>query len=281
MHDLVRSMSLKITKGKNVVISGFDLKEIPNEGEWTKDPEKLPNSVSNLENLKALNLRYYWTLVYIPDLGKLKKLREFDLSGTGIKKVPQGMEELVNLRSLSLIEMDCLVILPEGLFLNFQLLQYLRLPFQIKAPAEEISSGVNKYYGPGFMYEANRNELILHQCDLKNEEKDDFRLENCEGLSNSLLDDFPRMNKPSSLKVLKISKCGEVECCLTNKQFLTANQELESRFLSLSNLEEIKLIELQNFIGLIQNIGAAIEPPLPQAAVFSSLQSLSIWGVTK
>ncbi|PIN13163.1 hypothetical protein CDL12_14219 [Handroanthus impetiginosus] len=368
MHDLVRSMALQITKGKNLVISGLHLKEIPNEGEWTKDLEKVslmhnsimeiqdgmspncpnlmtlilhqnpltflpdsfflqldnlcsldlsdtrieksPNSVSNLENLKALNLRYCWML------------------GTGIKNVPQGMEELVNLRSLSLIETDFLVILPEGLFLNFPLLQYLHLPFQMKAPAEEISrlklleqfwgrmqnvsdfskcircrqnqltifiimvdSGVNKYYGPGFMYEANRNELILHQCDLKNEEKDDLSklfhdiqflgLENCKGLSNSLLDDFPRLNKPSSLKVLKISKCGEIECFLTNKQFLTANQELELRFLSLSNLEEIKLIGLQNFIGLIQNIGAAIEPPLPQATVFSSLQSLSIWRCNK
>ncbi|PIN26655.1 hypothetical protein CDL12_00588 [Handroanthus impetiginosus] len=337
MHDLVRAMALKITKGKNMVISGlYSLKEIPNEGAWTKDLEKvslmcngimeipdgmlldcpnlttlilhqnplhfisdsffsqldnlcfvdlsytkiekLPNSLSNLENLKALNLRFCWRLVEIPDLGKLKKLRELDLSSTAIKKVPQGMEELVNLRFLSLIDAEFLDILPEGLFLNLRLLQCLHLPFKIKAPIDEIMNlkyleefegrvknvsdfskyirrrqsqltifgilvceGVTECYG-------DRHKVIVRQCDLKNEGEEAsgilvhniyfLMLEKCEGLSNSLLDDFPRLNKPSSLKVLEISKCRAIECFLTNEQFLMANQEIESStlFFSLRSL---------------------------------------------
>ncbi|PIN26650.1 hypothetical protein CDL12_00583 [Handroanthus impetiginosus] len=361
MHDLVKAMALKITKGKNMAISGLDsLKEIPNEGEWTKDLEKvslmcngimeipdgmllecpnlttlilhqnplhfisdsfftqldnlsfvdlsytkiekLPNSLSNLENLKALNLQFCWRLVEIPDLGKLKKLRELDLSSTAIKKVPQGMEELVNLRFLSLIDAEFLEILPEGLFLNLRLLQCLHLPFKIKAPIDEIMSlkyleefegrvknvsDFNKYIRRrqsqltifGILvcegvteYNGDRHKVIVRQCDLKNEGEEAsgilvhsihfLMLEKCEGLSNSLLDDFPRLNKPSSLKVLEISKCRAIECFLTNEQFLMANQEIESCFLPLWNLEEIKLIGLQNFTGLIQNIGPAVVPPL-------------------
>ncbi|PIN25340.1 Leucine-rich repeat (LRR) protein associated with apoptosis in muscle tissue [Handroanthus impetiginosus] len=196
MHDLVRSMALKITRGKNLVLSRLYLKEIPNKGKWIKDLEKvslmknsmieipdgmspacpklitlilsdnplkfipdsffsklgnlcfldlsttdiekLPNSLSNLENLKALNLRGCRHLVDIPDLGKLKKLRELDLSRTSIEKVPQGMEKSANLIFLSLIFAKSLKTLREGLFLNFPLLQCLRLPCHIEAPLEEI-----------------------------------------------------------------------------------------------------------------------------------------------
>ncbi|PIN22616.1 Apoptotic ATPase [Handroanthus impetiginosus] len=266
--------------------------------------EKLPKSLSNMENLKALNLSLCGELVDIPNLGKLKKLRELDLSGTSIKKLPQGMEELVNLRFLLLDSAIFLDILPKGLLLNFPYLQCLRLPYEIKAPIEEIvklkhleeflggvenvsdfskyiryrqtqltifriivNGGVIKYYGPGFIHEDNKNEVIIYQCDLKYEEAEDMgmlvhdihflTLHECKGLSNSLLNDFSRMKKPSSLKVLKISRCTGIEGFLTNKQFLMASQESKSHFLPLWTLEEIKLCGLQNFIGLIHKIGLA------------------------
>ncbi|PIN20234.1 Apoptotic ATPase [Handroanthus impetiginosus] len=386
MHDLVRSMALKITKGKNMALSGFYLKEIPNEGEWIRNLEKvslmdnkiieisdgmspdcpklttlilshnplkfipdsffsrldnlcfldlsstkitkLPNSLSNLENLKALMLRSCLSLVDIPNLGKLKKLRELDLSGTAIKTVPQGMEELFNLRFLLLLFTKSLDTLPEGLLLKFPLLQFLCLPPEIKAPVEEIlrlehleqftgrvknvsdfskfircrqsqltsfmimvGRRADNHIRAAFAREDDRKKVIFHQCDLKNEEAlhlsmlfhniEFLRLQNCEGLSNCLLEDFPRLNSPSSLKVLEISSCGGIECILTNEKFLAASQELESRFLPIRSLERIKLCHMENFIGLIQNIGAAVEPPLPQAAVFSSLRSLFIYGCNK
>ncbi|PIN25342.1 Apoptotic ATPase [Handroanthus impetiginosus] len=317
MHDLVRSMALKITKGKNMVFSKLYLKEIPNEEEWVKDLEKvslmnntmieipdgmspdcpklktlilshnplkfipdsffsklgnlclldlsntdiekLPNSLSNLENLKALNLQGCQRLVDIPDLGKLKKLRELDLSHARIEKVPQGMEELANLIFLSLIFAESLKTLPEG---------------------DDDSERWN------LVLENHPNQVVLFQCDLKNEEEEDFSmlfhdnkflvLQNCEGVRNFLLTDFSKSNKPSPLECLDISHCGEMEYFLTNEQFLTASQELDSCFFLLRTLESIMLRDLENFIGVIQNIGVAVKRPLPQAAVFSSLQSLTI-----
>ncbi|PIN26654.1 Apoptotic ATPase [Handroanthus impetiginosus] len=362
MHDLVRAMALKITKGKYMVISdSWSLKEILTEGDQIKDLEKvclmckdvieipdgmslnypnlttlifrwytlkfipdsffsrldnlcflnlsstgiekLPNSLSNFEKLKSLDLSYCQNLVDIPDLGKLKKLKEFDLFATAITKLPQG------------------------LFLNFPLLEVLRLPYTMKAPVEEIVSlkfleefegrvenvsDLNKYFTCrksqfldmfqilvfGWDFERLRdyenirralghsyrkNQVKVRGCDLKNEDLSVFvrdirslTLTKCKGLSNSVLDAFPRLSKPSFLKVLEICHCQEIECLLDNEPFLTANLEYESRFPLLRNLEKIALIRLPNFIAFFQNIGAAIQPPLPQAIVSSSLRFLDI-----
>ncbi|PIN27019.1 hypothetical protein CDL12_00214 [Handroanthus impetiginosus] len=92
--------------------------------------KKSPHSLSNLENVKFLNPRNCWRLVRNPDLGKLWKLRDhhvaspLDMSRALIRKVPQGMEELVNLRFLSLHEIT-LFRLPDfiGLIQRFQNLE--------------------------------------------------------------------------------------------------------------------------------------------------------------
>ncbi|PIN13165.1 Apoptotic ATPase [Handroanthus impetiginosus] len=271
--------------------------------------EKLPNSLSNLEKLKSLDLSYCQNLVDIPNLGKLKKLKEFDLFATAITKLPQG------------------------LFLSFPLLQVLRLPYTMKAPVEEIVSlkcleefdgrvenvsDLNKFFTyrkSQFMdmfhilvfgrdYEKLRdyemswrtkrhylyreNQVKVRGCDLKNEDLSvlvqdipSLTLTVCKGLSNSLLDAFPRLSKPGSLKALTICDCQEMECFLDNKAFLTANLEYESRFPLLGNLERIALFRLPNFIAFFQNIGAAIEPPPPQAIVSSSVRVLIIWECYK
>ncbi|PIN24641.1 Apoptotic ATPase [Handroanthus impetiginosus] len=249
--------------------------------------EKLPNSFSNLEKLKSLDLSYCQNLVDIPDLGKLKKLREFDLFATAITKLPQG------------------------LFLHFPLLEVLRLPYRMKAPVEEIVSlkclelfngrvenvsDLNKYFTYRksqfvdmfhiLVFELDyewvsclqrssfcKNQVKAHGCDLKNEDLSvlvqdipSLTLKKCRGLSNSLLHAFARLSKPSSLKALTIWDCREIECLLDN----------ESRFPLLRNLEQISLMMLPNFIALFRKIGAAIQPPPPQAIVFSSLRFLEI-----
>ncbi|KAF3671562.1 hypothetical protein FXO38_06537 [Capsicum annuum] len=66
----------------------------------------LPSSISNLESLTALSLRGCGGLKSVPALGKLKNLRVLDVFQTGIKEVPQGMENLVKLKFLDMGGID-------------------------------------------------------------------------------------------------------------------------------------------------------------------------------
>ncbi|KDO37155.1 hypothetical protein CISIN_1g041519mg, partial [Citrus sinensis] len=64
--------------------------------------EVLPNSVSDLTNLRSLLLRWCGILKRVPSLAKLLALQYLDLEGTWIEEVPEGMEMLENLSHLSL-----------------------------------------------------------------------------------------------------------------------------------------------------------------------------------
>ncbi|KAL9381673.1 hypothetical protein Peur_024708 [Populus x canadensis] len=62
---------------------------------------ELPDSVSELLSLTALVLKKCKNLRHVPSLEKLRVLKRLDLSGTrALKKMPQGMECLSNLRYL-------------------------------------------------------------------------------------------------------------------------------------------------------------------------------------
>ncbi|XP_057460639.1 probable disease resistance protein At5g63020 [Actinidia eriantha] len=82
-----------------------------------RDLEKLPNSISDLENLTALKLQFCKSLTYVPPLGKLRALQELDLSYTHIKEVPEGVDKLVNLKNLNM-EGTRLERLPSGIILG-------------------------------------------------------------------------------------------------------------------------------------------------------------------
>jgi len=62
--------------------------------------ENLPDSVSNLVSLTALLLIHCEKLHHVPSLEKLSALKRLDLFWTPLKKMPQGMECLINLRYL-------------------------------------------------------------------------------------------------------------------------------------------------------------------------------------
>ncbi|XP_056173015.1 probable disease resistance protein At4g27220 [Syzygium oleosum] len=65
---------------------------------------ELPNSISDLVNLRALLLRECWELCRIPYLGKLSSLTKLDVHGCRYLKVVEGLELSVNLRYLDLFK---------------------------------------------------------------------------------------------------------------------------------------------------------------------------------
>ncbi|XP_027171983.1 probable disease resistance protein At4g27220 [Coffea eugenioides] len=129
-------------KLSSLLLPQFFIKEIPDSFfrhmyglkvlnlEGCRGIPELPNSVSDMVNLTALILRSCDELMFVPPLGKLKQLRDLDLSRTRIEDLPQGWESLVNLERLDLGNCWYLKpkIIPKGTFFQFHRLQRLLLP---------------------------------------------------------------------------------------------------------------------------------------------------------
>ncbi|XP_030453522.2 probable disease resistance protein At4g27220 [Syzygium oleosum] len=87
---------------------------------------ELPNSISNLVNLRALLLRKCGELRRIPCLGKLRSLRKLDAHGCVCLEALEGLEMLVNLRYLDLTGTHIRG-LPKGTLGGLLDLQYLKV----------------------------------------------------------------------------------------------------------------------------------------------------------
>ncbi|GAB4829837.1 hypothetical protein Ancab_040666 [Ancistrocladus abbreviatus] len=93
---------------------------------------RLPDSISNLENLRALVLSSCEALEYVPSLAKLRKLKELDLFDCKeLKDAPDGMEELVNLRYLNIKDSKELKLRWDLLSSKFLDLEDLRLEWSM------------------------------------------------------------------------------------------------------------------------------------------------------
>ncbi|MBA0733542.1 hypothetical protein Gogos_017541, partial [Gossypium gossypioides] len=119
--------------------------------------EQLPNSVSNLETLNALVLRGCKELRYVPSLEKLKALRKLDLRGTGIEKVPKGLEMLANLTYLNLCT-ESLKELPIAILPRLSCLQCLVL--YVKLPSVKMNGLEAARLRKLEVFEGRFNELI-------------------------------------------------------------------------------------------------------------------------
>ncbi|KAG6390527.1 hypothetical protein SASPL_148265 [Salvia splendens] len=116
MHDLVRSMALKICEGKYMVRAGNEsLNEIPKESEWAKDLEKVSFMKSGImriregmspdcPKLSTLLLRDNIWLEFIPDsfFSKMQGLCTLDLCRTNITKLPNSICAMKSLKALLL-----------------------------------------------------------------------------------------------------------------------------------------------------------------------------------
>ncbi|KAK8589097.1 hypothetical protein V6N12_023503 [Hibiscus sabdariffa] len=126
MHDVIRNKALSIECGpRSYVKAGLQLKELPDEREWTTgnfdkvldlsytNILNLPDSISNLGNLNSLVLRRCHKLRYLPSLAELKALKKLDLYQTAISEIPPQMEMLEKLAYLGL-QSEGLKELPTG-----------------------------------------------------------------------------------------------------------------------------------------------------------------------
>ncbi|PHT52173.1 hypothetical protein CQW23_06635 [Capsicum baccatum] len=106
---------------------------------YNSDLMDLPSCISNLGSLRALSFRECRRLKSMPSLEKLKNLRVLDVFRTGIKEVPQGMENFVKLKVLDMGG-TYLDELPKEILPKLSHLQYLNLPGRVDAPVEDLAS---------------------------------------------------------------------------------------------------------------------------------------------
>ncbi|KAM3321187.1 hypothetical protein P3S67_008389 [Capsicum chacoense] len=157
MHDLLREMALRITtdKPRYMVRAGI-VSQVLEEQDWVFNLDRvsfyrskikrIPEDMApNCPKLSTLILSYCGLtmipgrLKSVPPLGKLKNLRVVDVFDTGIKEVPQGMENLVKLKVLDMGGTD-LHELPKEILTKLSQLQYLHLPIRVNAPIEDLAS---------------------------------------------------------------------------------------------------------------------------------------------
>lgn len=95
--------------------------------------QKLPDSVSGLQNLTALVLKCCWRLNHVPELEALKKLRELDISYCGaLRDVPVGMEGLTDLKFLNLKGNNHLPWPMQRVLSRIPTIQCLKLDYNVK-----------------------------------------------------------------------------------------------------------------------------------------------------
>ncbi|XP_075080221.1 disease resistance protein RPS2-like [Nicotiana tabacum] len=207
--------------------------------------EKLPDSVSDLENLTALLLAFCWNLRSMPTLEKLEALQELDLSGTVIQNLPEALETLFNLKCLNLHAMRWLEKIPIGILPQLSTLQRLVLSHHIDVEGEELeelkeleefqgrfSDKLVKCYGLG-----KEDELLLLPQDIEH-----LKIESCNNFSGCLSDCLPRLYDSIDLKYFKVRWCNKLE-------YLMRIEEGQESVL-FHFLEHLDLLELHSFIGI-------------------------------
>ncbi|XP_027172010.1 probable disease resistance protein At4g27220 [Coffea eugenioides] len=254
--------------------------------EGCKGITELPNSVSDMVNLTAFILRDCTCLRSVPPLGKLKQLRDLDLSWTDIEDLPQGWESLVNLESLNLDDCQSLKrkIIPKETFSQFHRLQLLLLPpyvrVQVNDPEvlNQLESFTGcfsftdfykftrwpKYYNNVYIndiltedpsyefddYGDQEKQLYFHQCKLGRG-------------SNYLPDDMERMI---------IEDCDGMGIkCLS---------DVFKNFINLNHLSELEIIDLVG-IEFLWQLFSASPRDQPENSSFSPLRGLQMLRLTR
>lgn len=151
MHDLIRDMALQIMNSRAMVKAGVQLKEFPDEEQWTEglmqvslmrnDIEEVPPNLSpRCTNLATLLLCGNHKLELITDsfVKRFCLLQFLDLSFTAIKELPGSISGLVHLYGLCLMGCYKLRHVP-----SLAKLRKLKMLNFRNAPLEEVPHGID------------------------------------------------------------------------------------------------------------------------------------------
>ncbi|PPD99687.1 hypothetical protein GOBAR_DD03276 [Gossypium barbadense] len=213
--------------------------------------ERLPNSISKLENLTTLLLDGCQALRYLPCLSKLQGLKKLNLCQTKIEKAPEGMDMLINLRYLDLYVVT-LKEIPIGLLLKLSRLQHLSFKDmhelnKFASSMQQCKSNLIKYrlqVGPS-CWEHERDKFVSIN-----------ELEFCQG-------EFIML--PTDIQQLDISDCHGLEFLVSSSSF---SYSCSHPFHSLELLHLRHLPELSELIKVERLI---------LSATFSHLKRILIW----
>ncbi|KAM3215954.1 hypothetical protein P3L10_025394 [Capsicum annuum] len=278
---------------------------------YNSDLMELPSCISQLGSLRALSLRGCEQVKSVPSLGKLKNLRVLDVFLTGIKELPQGMENLVKLKFLDMGRTD-LDELPKEILTKLSHLQYLNLPERVNAPVEDLASlELLEVFGGGF---CDLHNFYKFMSSLHNYEKDLwYTILVGQVYINRVFDGYiPKQRRvivedytieaatsiilPHGIDFLQINKCHGLSSCFVDN-FLSRTTSSRGLTCSISYCDEIEWIVnvpsgrdtstdphcisfhslkvhgLQNLVGLCKgNIASH---------TFSGLTELVIWNCNR
>ncbi|GKV15053.1 hypothetical protein SLEP1_g25855 [Rubroshorea leprosula] len=261
--------------------------------------EALPNSISNLEKLSSMRLRWCQRLRYLPPLAKLTVLKKLDLNNSRIEVVPQGMEKLISLEYLDLRDCSNLKEIPMGMLSNLSNLQYLFFN-RLKIEAEEVArmskletfhgvfNDIQSYnyfvksqdfqiltdyfikVGESLVYSSTTQreaEVSFNYCDLGEEcmvlpdTLQRLKIVCCRNMRSGL-NKAALLEKATELSYCSIEFCKDMECVV----------DLDSSSCPvLDKLEKLCLEKLPKLSVLVRVEGVATPPH-----VFSNLKTLTI-----
>lgn len=278
--------------------------------------EKLPDSVSDLENLTALFLAFCWNLRSIPTLEKLMSLQELDLSGTGIQTLPESLEALLSLKCLNMYAMRWIEKIPIGILTQLSTLQRLVLSHHIDVQGEELEvlNELEEFQGRfSTVHDFNRfiraqeNEGCLRFYRILVGDYDGLgpmtqiqfnhgrisdKLVKCYGLGKE--DEAPLL--PQDIQHLKIESCNNFSSCLSdilpclydskdlkyfkvrwcNKLEYLMKVKEGQESVLFPSLEHLDLLELPSFIGIFDECDTSLSPSIPLVGTFSLLRMIRI-----
>ncbi|XP_048501380.2 probable disease resistance protein At4g27220 [Beta vulgaris subsp. vulgaris] len=255
--------------------------------------KKLPNSISELENLRTLLLEFCRRLHFVPSLKKLTKLRELDFSFCwAMKDVPHGIEQLFDLRFLDLegskdlcqllssslsafSHIQCLILDPDVQSISGDdiiQLGYLERLEGCRLDYYEFVIGEGEYKRVDYCTSEERIVILCSGSDRKGdvfvlpENIQNLQIHNSELDAKSLIDALPSLTCLTELRKILIRRCRVIQVTWSPKSY----SDDAASVVLLQHINELFLTDLQDFTSLVKE-GVAL-----QRGAFSNLKILVI-----